>query len=77
MSLFLLKIVLLLYNEKGQQHIKKLQRNGKNIFVNWKDIEKSKKGEINKEAIKIEKNGFLIKEILLNKKEQLNPIVIK
>jgi hypothetical protein len=42
-----------------------------------KDIEKSKKGEINKEAIKIEKNGFLIKEILLNKKEQLNPIVIK
>ena len=65
------------FNEKGQQHIKKLQRNGKNIFVNWKDIEKSKKGEINKEAIKIEKNGFLIKEILLNKKEQLNPIVIK
>ena len=50
----------------------------KNIFVNWKDIEKSGNFEIQEnflEKIKVEKNGFLIKELILGKKEKLNPIV--
>ena len=60
----------------------------KNIFVNWKDIEKSgnfaKKDENSEnlenqenflEKIQAEKNGFLIKELILEKKEKLNPIV--
>ncbi len=56
-----------------------------NVFVNWKDIEKfgnfdknSKNLEINKnflEKIQVEKNGFLLKELLLRKKERLNPMV--
>ena len=60
----------------------------KGVFVNWKDIEKfgkfDKKDE-NSESlenqenllkkIKVEKNGFLIKELILGKKEKLNPIV--
>jgi len=57
----------------------------KNIFVNWKDIEKSGNFDKNNqnleiqenflEKIKVEKNGFLIKELILGKKEKLNPIV--
>ena len=112
------------FDKKGQRYLKKIRehnnfediegKNGfeqKNIFVNWKDIEKfgnffenngnngnmenSKnlknsenknigKKEIIKnfkiqenffEKIKIEKNGFLLKELFLEKKEKLNPIV--
>lgn len=60
----------------------------KNIFVNWKDIEKFGNFDKNSEnleileiqkyfleKIQVEKNGFLLKELLLRKKERLNPIV--
>lgn len=112
------------FDKKGQEYLRKIReinnfediegKNGfekKNIFVNWKDIEKfgrffenngnngnmenSKnlknsenknigKKEIIKnfkiqenffEKIKIEKNGFLLKELFWEKKEKLNPIV--
>ena len=112
------------FDKKGQEYLKKIRENNdfediegkngfekKNIFVNWKNIEKfgnffenngnngnmenSKnlknsenknigKKEIIKnfkiqenffEKIKIEKNGFLLKELFWEKKEKLNPIV--
>ena len=89
------------FNKKGQEYLKKIRENNKienfnvenefqkkNIFVNWKDIEKSgnfAKNDENSEnlenqenfleKIKVEKNGFLIKELILGKKEKLNPIV--
>ena len=89
------------FNKKGQEYLKKIRENNKienfnvenefqkkNIFVNWKDIEKSgnfaKKNENSEslenqenflEKIQVEKNGFLIKELILGKKEKLNPIV--
>ena len=112
------------FDKKGQEYLKKIRENNnfediegkngfekKNIFVNWKDIEKFEnffenngnngnmensknlknsenknigKKEIIKnfkiqenffEKIKIEKNGFLLKELFLEKKEKLNPIV--
>ena len=89
------------FNKKGQKYLKEIRENNKienfnmennfqkkNIFVNWKDIEKSgnfaKKDENSEnlenqenflEKIKVEKNGFLIKELILGKKEKLNPIV--
>ena len=57
----------------------------KGVFVNWKDIEKFGKKDENTESlqnqenflekIQVEKNGFLIKELILGKKEKLNPIV--
>ncbi len=89
------------FNKKGQEYLKEIRENNKienfnaenefqkkNIFVNWKDIEKSgnfaKKNENSEslenqenflEKIQVEKNGFLIKELILGKKEKLNPIV--
>ena len=89
------------FNKKGQEYLKEIRENNKiknfnvenefqkkNIFVNWKDIEKSgnfaKKDENSEnlenqenflEKIQAEKNGFLIKELILEKKEKLNPIV--
>ena len=89
------------FNKEGQKYLKKIRENNKiknfnvenefqkkNIFVNWKDIEKSgnftKKNENSEslenqenflEKIQVEKNGFLIKELSLEKKEKLNPIV--
>ena len=89
------------FNKKGQEYLKEIRENNKienfnvenefqkkNIFVNWKDIEKSgnfaKKDENSEnleikenflEKIKVEKNGFLVKELILEKKEKLNPIV--
>ena len=89
------------FNKKGQEYLKEIRKNNKienfnaenefqkkNIFVNWKDIEKfgnfAKKDENSEnlenqenflEKIKVEKNGFLIKELILGKKEKLNPIV--
>ncbi len=59
------------FNEKGRKYLKELKSlDKKNIFVNWKNIEK----KIENEKIKIEKNGFLIKEIFLKERERLNPI---
>lgn len=109
------------FDKKGQKYLKKIRENNnfedierkngfekKNIFVNWKDIEKfgrffenngnmensknlknsenkniGKKENIKNfkiqenffEKIKIEKNGFLLKELFWEKKEKLNPIV--
>ena len=98
------------FDKKGQEYLKKIRENNnfediegkndfekKNIFVNWKDIEKfgsfsenngnmenSENSENIKnfkiqenffEKIKIEKNGFLLKELFLEKREKLNPIV--
>ena len=89
------------FNKKGQEYLKEIRENNKienfnmennfqkkNIFVNWKDIEKSgnfAKKNANSESlenqenflekIQVEKNGFLIKELSLEKKEKLNPIV--
>ena len=109
------------FDKKGQEYLKKIRENNnfediegkngfekKNIFVNWKDIEKFGKFFENNEnmensknlknsenknigkkeiiknfkiqenflkKIKIEKNGFLLKELFLEKREKLNPIV--
>ena len=95
------------FDKKGQKYLKKIRENNnfeniekKNIFVNWKDIEKfgsfSKNNEnmgnlenIEKKEniknfkiqenflkkIKIEKNGSLLKESFLEKRETSNPIV--
>ena len=79
------------FNKKGQEYLKEIRENNKienfnmensfqkkNVFVNWKNIEKSGNFEIQEnflEKIQVEKNGFLIKELILGKKEKLNPIV--
>ena len=86
------------FNKKGQEYLKEIRKNNKienfdakndfqkkDVFVNWKDIEKSDKKDENTESlenqenflekIQVEKNGFLIKELILGKKEKLNPIV--
>ncbi len=79
------------FNKKGQEYLKEIRKNNKienfdaendfqkkGVFVNWKDIEKFGNFEIQEnflEKIKVEKNGFLIKELILGKKEKLNPIV--
>lgn len=65
------------FNKKGQRYIKKLQKNKKKVFVNWKDIEKKEHSDIEREMIKIEKMGFYIKELIFNVKERLNPIVVE
>ena len=89
------------FNKKGQEYLKEIRENNKienfnmennfqkkNVFVNWKDIEKFRNFDKNNqnlenfeiqenflEKIQAEKNGFLIKELILEKKEKLNPIV--
>ena len=109
------------FDKKGQEYLREIRENNnfediegkngfekKNIFVNWKDIEKfgkffennenmensknlknsenkniGKKENIKNfkiqenffEKIKIEKNGFLLKELFLEKREKLNPII--
>ncbi|WP_369713162.1 nucleotidyltransferase family protein [Leptotrichia sp. HSP-342] len=89
------------FNKKGQEYLKKIRENNKienfdtendfqkkDVFVNWKDIEKFRNFDKNNqnlenfeiqenflEKIQVEKNGFLIKELILGKKEKLNPIV--
>ena len=54
--------------------MKKLKKEEKKkIIDNLKFIEKSK--EICRQKIKIEKNTFILKEMILNEKEKLNPII--
>ena len=61
------------FNEKGQKYLKELKlKDKKNIFVNWKDIEK----QIESKKLKIEKNGFLIKQMFFEENEKLNPIIM-
>ncbi|EEY34577.1 nucleotidyltransferase family protein [Pseudoleptotrichia goodfellowii] len=66
------------FNSKGREYLKNMKDkfgNQKKIFVNWKDIEKDEK--ISRKKINIEKNGFLVKELLFEEKERLNPVVIE
>ena len=66
------------FNSKGREYLKNMKDkfgNQKKIFVNWKDIEKDEK--ISRKKINIEKNGFLVKELLLEEKERLNPVIIE
>lgn len=86
------------FNKKGQEYLKEIRKNNKienfdakndfqkkDVFVNWKDIEKFDKKDENTESlenqenflekIQVEKNGFLIKELILGKKEKLNPTI--
>ena len=60
------------FNEKGREHLHNLikKRKKKNIYTNWKDIEKN-----NFSYVRIEKAGFLMKELILRKKEKLNSTV--
>ena len=64
------------YNEKSDvtegSGISERKSNAEKIFVNWKNIEKN----VHSEKVKIEKNGFLLKELFLNEKEKLNPLII-
>jgi len=64
------------YNEKSDvtEETEKYEKknNNEKIFVNWKNIEKN----VYSEKVKIEKNGFLLKELFLNEKEKLNPLII-
>ena len=64
------------FNEKSymteELRTVKKKENDEKIFVNWKNIEKN----VHSEKVKIEKNGFLVKELFLNKKERLNPLII-
>ena len=64
------------YNEKPDvsEETEKYEKknNDEKIFVNWKNIEKN----VHSEKVKIEKNGFLLKELFLNEKEKLNPLII-
>ena len=64
------------YNEKSDEmkETEKYEKknNDEKIFVNWKNIEKN----VYSEKVKIEKNGFLLKELFLNEKEKLNPLII-
>ena len=64
------------YNEKSDvsEETEKYEKknNDEKIFANWKNIEKN----VHSEKVKIEKNGFLLKELFLNEKEKLNPLII-
>ena len=64
------------FNEKSHKmeefETTEKKENDEKIFVNWKNIEKN----VHSEKVKIEKNGFLVKELFLNKKERLNPLII-
>ena len=61
------------FNDRGRRYLKYLKSDNRdNIYVNWKDIEK----QIKNEKVKIEKNGFLVKNMFLKENERLNPIRI-
>ena len=64
------------FNEKSHKmeelETTEKKANDEKIFVNWKNIEKN----VHSEKLKIEKNGFLLKELFFNKKERLNPLII-
>ena len=64
------------FNEKSHKmeelETTEKKANDEKIFVNWKNIEKN----VHSEKVKIEKNGFLLKELFFNKKERLNPLII-
>lgn len=66
-------IRVLAMNDNGRTLIKSLKDKNIPIFVNWKDIEKNYVSH----KIKIEKNAFLLYELLKKEKEKLNVIYLK
>ena len=60
------------FNQKGREHLRKLIKINKKdkIYTNWKHIEK-----LETRKVKTEKNGFLLKELVLGRKEELNSII--
>ena len=66
-------IRVLAMNDNGRNYIKYLKEKNITIFVNWKDIEKN----YSNHKIKIEKNAFLLYELLKREKEKLNVIYLK
>lgn len=66
-------IRILAMNDNGRNLIKSLKDKNIPIFVNWKDIEK----KYSNHKIKIEKNAFLLYELLKKEKEKLNVIYLK
>ena len=66
-------IRVLAMNNNGRNYIKYLKEKNITIFVNWKDIEKNYVSH----KIKIEKNAFLLYELLKKEKEKLNVIYLK
>ena len=66
-------IRVLAMNDNGRNLIKSLKDKNIPIFVNWKDIEKNYVSH----KIKIEKNAFLLYELLKKEKEKLNVIYLK
>ena len=60
------------FNQKGREYLHRLIKINKKekIYTNWKDIEK-----LNTRKVKTEKNGFLLKELALKRKEKLNSII--
>ncbi|MDR2879448.1 MAG: nucleotidyltransferase family protein [Fusobacteriales bacterium] len=60
------------FNQRGREHLHRLVKINKKekIYTNWKDIEK-----LNNRKVKTEKNGFLLKELILKRKEKLNSII--
>lgn len=66
-------IRVLAMNNNGRNYIKYLKEKNITIFVNWKDIEKNYVNH----KIKIEKNAFLLYELLKKEKEKLNVIYLK
>lgn len=66
-------IRVLAMNNNGRNYIKYLKEKNITIFVNWKDIEKN----YSNHKIKIEKNAFLLYELLKREKEKLNVIYLK
>ena len=66
-------IRVLAMNDNGRNYIKYLKEKNITIFVNWKDIEKNYVSH----KIKIEKNAFLLYELLKREKEKLNVIYLK
>ena len=66
-------IRVLAMNNNGRNYIKYLKEKNITIFVNWKDIEKNYVSH----KIKIEKNAFLLYELLKREKEKLNVIYLK
>ena len=60
------------FNQRGREHLHRLIKTNKKekIYTNWKDIEK-----LDTRKVKTEKNGFLLKELMLKRKEKLNSII--
>lgn len=60
------------FNSIGREYLHKLikQKKKEKIYTNWKDIEK-----LGLQKVRIEKSGFLIKELILREKERLNLLI--